>query len=141
MQNVRVLFFLFCLSSLLSCHQAVTPPDAYTTDLVQAKVWFPGHWRLTKMYTMGSGSAVPNVQLIVTDDQQIRLVRDGKQTDLVSYKINETPYDFQLKTTAQPREDNWYLRDPSLRIAPNRLFLDTGMAGDLPGFLFERINP
>lgn len=141
MRYVPILFFCLCLSSLFGCHEAITPPDAYTTNLTQVKAWFPGQWRLVRMHTMGPGSAVPDVQLVVTGNQQITLIRDGKQADSVSYQISESPYGFRLETTAQPREDNWYLRDPSLQIAPNRLFLDTGMASDLPAFTFERINP
>ncbi len=82
---------------------------------------------------------IPNVQLLVNNNR-ITVIQNGKQIDQVNFEIIKMPGYLQLKTKAQPRADNWYVRDPSLQVSRNRLFLDTGVATDLPAFSFERIK-
>lgn len=118
-----------------SCSEAVSP----TTNLNQAKKWFNGKWNLVAVSTMVLNPAVPDVQLVVSG-AQVAVIQDGKQIDKVNFEIVETAYNLQLKTDAQPREDNWYVRNPTLKISKNRMLLDAGMAADGPGFTFERLE-
>lgn len=128
------LLALFLIVST-SCQDTVSPTD----NLNQAQKWIKGKWNLTAVSGMMINPTVPNVQLIVNNDQII-LIQAGKQTDQVNFEIVETDYNLQLKTNAQLREDNWYVRDPALRISKNRMLLDAGMATDGPGFTFERVE-
>ncbi|GAB4019676.1 hypothetical protein [Spirosoma koreense] len=129
----NLIFFLLLVP--MSCQNTVSP----TNDLDQAREWFNGKWNMTAVSSMILNPTVPNVQLIV-DNNQIVVIQDGKQTGLVDFEIMKTAYNLQLITNAQPRAANWYVRNPALQIARNRLFLDAGVAVDGPGFTFERIK-
>ncbi|GAB3790528.1 hypothetical protein GCM10028818_60820 [Spirosoma horti] len=129
--------FVYLLLSILlfNCHNSVSPTDS----LGQANQWINGKWKLTAVSTMIPNPTVPNVQLLIGGNQII-LIQDGKQTDQVNFEIIKTVYDLQLRTSAQPRADNWYIRNPALRLSKNQMFLDAGMANDGPGFNFERAD-
>ena len=142
--------FLLNLSIILltvsaSCRHSIAPEQNdtadynYTDDLNQAQTWFNGQWKLIAVSAMIPNPPVPNVQLVVTSNQ-ITLVRDGKPIDQGHFEIIKTQNYIQLKTTVHPREDNWYIHDSGLRVSRNQLFLDTGMALDLPGYSFERVK-
>lgn len=132
--RISSLLLLMALEAT-SCSDTVSP----TTDVSQAKKWFIGKWSLVAVSSMLPNPPVPNVQLFVSDNQ-VSVVQDGKQIDKVNYEISQTAYDLQLKTDAQPRKDNWYVRNPALRMSKNRMLLDAGMATDGPGFTFERVK-
>lgn len=128
-----ILICLLIAISFLGCHDSVSPTDS----LGQANKWIIGKWRLTSVSAMVLNPKVPDVQLLI-DSKRITLIQDGKQTDHVTFEIIKTAYDLQLRTSVRPRADNWYIRNPALRLSKNQMFLDTGMANDGPGFNFER---
>ena len=142
--SVLILIVLFALG-LLSCHKAAQvdpvayPLKEYTLDLQQAKRWIPGKWKLIKVAAMIPNHTVPNVELII-DENRISLIQDGMQTDQVDYTLVKTAYGLLLKTNAQPRADNWYVRDPSLLINQNRMYFDLGRAQDLPAYEFSKVQ-
>lgn len=115
------------------------PLKFHTQELQQAQLWLPGKWKLVKVIALAPKAPVPKVELII-DENQIRLIKDGVQTDKVGYEIIKTEYALRIKTTTQPREDNWYIRDPALYINENRMFFDLGIASDRGGYEFARIN-
>ena len=135
---------LVLLSILLctGCTNSISPSEDYTTNLEQAKKWFTGKWQLTKAssQTINPNPSIPDVQLIIVGSSQVAVIENGQEMDRVNFQIVETPYNLQLITNAQPRSNNWYVRNPALRISSNKLFLDTGMAVDLPNFEFERVK-
>lgn len=138
------LLLLVMLGALSGCKEKISPAETivnenYTEDLGKAKKWIDGKWNLVAVSAMIPNPAVPDVQLIVSNNQ-ITIVEDRKQIDKVSYEIVQTAYALQLKTTAEPRSDNWYVRDPALQISENKMFLDAGRASDLPAFTFERVK-
>lgn len=136
----NLLFYLLILTLAISgCHDKVLPDGEYTTNLRQANKLFPGTWKLTKVQAQMPNPPVPNVQIIVSGNQ-ITLLKDGKQIDKVDYVIIKTDDYLQLKTNAKPESDNWYLRNPAIKISNNEIFLDTGMAYDAPGFTFEKLK-
>lgn len=115
--------------------------DDYTTDKNQAQQWIIGSWKLTKVVASISDPPIPNIELLITKNGLISVWEGGKQIDQVNYEIVTTPYStLLLKTDAQPRSDNWYVRNPTLQICRGRMFLDTGIALDLPGFEFHRMT-
>jgi len=138
------LLFLIILGTISSCKEKIAPSGAivngnYTENLRTAKKWINGKWNLVAVVASVPNPHVPNVQLIV-NNRQITVIEDGKQIDKVNYEIIQTLYAFQLKTTAKPRSDNWYVRNPALQISENKMFLDLGSASDFPAFTFERIK-
>lgn len=129
----------------LSCNRPEIVDEStcgeYTTDKNQAQQWIVGSWKLTKLVASIPDPPVPNVELVITQTGIISVWEDGKLIDQVTYEITPTPYGtLLLKTDAQPRSDNWYVRNPSLQLCRVRMFLDTGMASDLPGFEFRRLT-
>ena len=135
MKSALANLLLLFLTVFTSCND----PVSLTDNLNQAKKWVNGKWNLTAVSAMVLNPVVPNVQLVVGNNQII-VIQDGKQTDQVNFDIVKTAYTLQLKTNAQPRADNWYVRDPALQISKNRMLLDAGMAIDGPGFTFERVE-
>ncbi|MVM35302.1 hypothetical protein GO755_35095 [Spirosoma sp. HMF4905] len=113
------------------------PKKVYTLDLQQAKLWLPGKWKLVKVYASISNPPVPIVELVINENQ-ISLIQDGIQTDKVDFDIVKTDYGLLIKTNAQPRADNWYVRNPGLYINKNRMFFDLGMAVDGPAYEFTK---
>lgn len=135
-----VLSIMVCvIFSLLSCHQDVDPIKKHTQDVQEAKGWFLGRWKLVEVVVQLPNPTIPNVNLVVNENQ-IELLQDGKRTDLVNYEITSINNGLRITTNAQPRENNWYVRDPSLYINKKRMFLDLGMASDGPGFEFIKEN-
>jgi len=145
MKNMTInLLLLLMLGAISSCKDKVSPAVAsvnenYTSDLGKAKKWIVGSWKLVAVSVMVPNPAVPNVQLVVNNNQ-ITVIEDGKQIDNVSYEIEKTASSMQLKTNAEPRTDNWYVRNPVLQISENKMYLDLGRAADLPAFDFERVK-
>ncbi|GAB2531061.1 hypothetical protein [Spirosoma aerophilum] len=129
---------------IISCHKTdpvdpqAYPLKDYTLDLQQAKRWLPGKWKLIKVSAMIPNPSIPNVELII-DENWIRLIQDGIQTDQVDYTLVKTDFGLLIKTNAQPREDNWYVRDPGLLINQTRMYLDLGRAQDLPAYEFSKV--
>jgi hypothetical protein len=115
------------------------PLKEYTQDLQQATIWLPGKWKLIKVYSMLLNPTVPMVELVI-DENQIRVIQDGIQIDNVDYEIVKTSSSLQIKTNAQPREDNWYVRNPGLYINQNRMYFDLGRAQDGPAYEFKKVN-
>ncbi|GAB3891095.1 hypothetical protein GCM10028803_02560 [Larkinella knui] len=144
MKPVLTKLLLLFLLIAAGCHHTVPPEQndpgdlTYTDDLSQAQQWFEGKWKLTAVTAMVPNPPVPNVQLIVSNNQ-ITVIQEGKQTDRVHFEIIKTTSTFQLKTDAQPREDNWYVRNPGLLVSSNRLFLNTE-GSDPSTFRFKRIE-
>ncbi|GAB2550455.1 hypothetical protein [Spirosoma aerophilum] len=145
MRLIGIQFSLLILVLLAGCHPSVTPEESetadytYTEDLSRLKHGLNGKWTLIDVTAMIPNPAIPNVQLVVANNR-ITVIQDEKQIDQVSFEIIKTQNYLYLKTTAQPGKDNWYVRNPGLRVSSNRLFLDTGMATDLPGYMFKRIE-
>lgn len=131
--------------SVTSCHKTAPidptsdPLKEHTQDLQQARTWLLGKWKLVKVSAMIPNPAVPAVELSI-DENQISLIQGGIQRDKVDYEVVETTYGLLIKTNAQPREDNWYIRNPGLYINENRMFLDLGVATDGPGYEFVKVN-
>lgn len=115
------------------------PLKEHTQYLQQATMWLPGKWKLVKVSAMILNPTVPNVELVI-DSNQISVIQDGIQTDKVDYEIIKTDYGLLLKTNAQPRENNWYVRNPGLYINRKRMFLDLGVAVDGPGYEFNKVS-
>jgi hypothetical protein len=142
--SVLNLLLLLVAFGIISCHnKAEVDPTAYplkeyTLDLQQAKLWLPGKWKLIKVAAMIPNPTIPNVELVI-DEHQIRVIQDGIQIDQVDYATVKTDYGLVIKTNAQPREDNWYVRDPGLYIHQNRMYLDLGRAQDLPAYEFSKV--
>ncbi|WP_461147395.1 hypothetical protein [Spirosoma pulveris] len=115
----------------------------YTLDLQQAKTWLPGKWKLVKQSSMLLDANLPNVELLI-DENQIKVIDEGTQIDKVDYELVKLAYQagpyLQLQTNAQPRENNWYVRNPSLYIKEDRMYFDLGRAQDLPAYEFNRVR-
>ncbi len=145
MKNIVLGFLLLLVLGITSCHKTDQvnptgdPLKEHTQDMRQAKLWLPGKWKLTKVWAMIPNPSVPNVVLEV-DQNQIKLIQNGNQTDQVTYEVIKLNGGLQIKTDAQPREDNWYIRNPSLYINRDRMFFDLGVATDGPGYEFSRLN-
>lgn len=145
MKNVILCLLLLVGFGITSCKETDEvdlpgddPRRVYTQELQQAQLWLPGKWKLVKVSAMVPNPPVPKVELII-DENQIRLIQDDVQTDKVDYEIINDQ-GLLIKTTAQLREDNWYIRNPALYINENRMFFDLGMANDGPGYEFAKIN-
>ena len=89
---------------------------------------------------MLAGAKLPDVKLIVNKYDQIMVIEDGKVIDKVEYELTMSQDAILLKTNAEPRSDNWYVRNPAVRVSGSELFLDAGMASDGPGYKFRRIK-
>ncbi len=89
---------------------------------------------------MLAGAKLPDVKLIIDKNNQITVIENEKQIDKVDYELIKGQYDMLLKTNAEPRSDNWYVRNPSVRISSSEIFLDVGMAYDGPGYKFKRVR-
>ncbi|MGA0555344.1 hypothetical protein ACO2Q8_01750 [Larkinella sp. VNQ87] len=144
MKPVLKSLLLWLLIIVAGCHHAMTPEQdnpgdlTYTDDLSQAQQWFNGRWELIAVTSMIPNPPVPKVQLVVGNNQ-ITVIQEGKQTDQVNFEMIKIATFFQIETNAQPREDNWYIRNPGLQISSNRLFLNTG-GSDPSTFRFRRID-
>ncbi|MBC3785679.1 hypothetical protein [Spirosoma utsteinense] len=121
------------------CHQEVNPIKEHTQDVQQAKKWLLGRWKLVRVSVQLPNPTVPNVELLV-DEHQIELLQDGSRTDQVGYEIISINNGLKITTNAQPRADNWYIRNPSLYINKKRMFFDLGVASDGPGFEFVKVS-
>ncbi|MVM33731.1 hypothetical protein GO755_27080 [Spirosoma sp. HMF4905] len=123
--------------------KSVYPLKDYTLDLPQAKMWLPGKWKLIKQSSMVLNSTLPNVELVIGENQ-ISVIDNGTQADKVDYEVVKLAYQvghyLQITTNAQPREDNWYVRNPVLYINKNRMYIDLGRAQDLPAYEFSKVN-
>jgi hypothetical protein len=149
MKNIILKLLILVAFGITSCNKTdkvdleLDPKDdplkEYTQDLQQAKMWLPGKWKLLKVYAMILNSPVPNVELVI-DENQIRVMQDGIQIDKVDYEIVKTDHGLLIKTNAQPRADNWYVRNPGLFINKNRMYLDLGRALDGPAYEFNKVN-
>ncbi|GAB4036300.1 hypothetical protein [Spirosoma gilvum] len=115
------------------------PLKEYTVDVQEAKAWLPGTWKLIKVYAMISNPAVPNVKLII-NESQIRVLEDGNQIDKVDFELVKGGSSLGINTNAQPREDNWYVRNPGLYMNQKRMYLDLGRAMDGPAYEFYKVN-
>lgn len=133
------LYLLTLTLAISSCHDQGLPDGEYTTNLRQANKLFQGTWKLTKIMAQIPNPPVPNVRIIVSGNQ-ITLFKDSKQIDKVDYAIIKTDDYLQLKTNAKPELDNWYIRNGIIKISNNKIFLDTGMAYDAPGYTFEKVK-
>ncbi|GAB3927799.1 hypothetical protein GCM10028804_33510 [Larkinella terrae] len=126
------------------CRHSVPPEENdpgdlnYTNELSLTQQWFNGKWKLTSVTAMNPTLTVPNVQLVVGNNQII-VIRDEKQTDRVSFELSKIRSGFQLTTDAQPGEDNWYVRNPSLQVSSNRLLLQTA-GSESSTFRFKRME-
>ncbi|WP_266368205.1 hypothetical protein [Tellurirhabdus rosea] len=138
---MRYRFFtvLLIALSLTACNGFLTPDDKYTTSVAKARRWLVGEWKLTKVSAMMPNPPVPNVRLVASEEAII-VFKDGKEIDRVGYELSRKDDYLELKTSAEPKADNWYVRNSTAKVARNRLFLDTGMAFDAPGYEFERIE-
>jgi hypothetical protein len=149
MKNIILKLLILVAFGITSCNKTdkvdleLDPKDdplkEYTQDLQQAKIWLPGKWKLLKVYAMILNPPVPNVELVI-DENQIRVMQDGIQIDKVDYEIVKTDHGLLIKTNAQPRADNWYVRNPGLFINKNRMYLDLGRALDGPAYEFNKVN-
>ncbi|QDK80061.1 hypothetical protein EXU85_16175 [Spirosoma sp. KCTC 42546] len=145
MKNSILSLLLLVALGIISCKKTAEvdptayPLKEYTLDLNQAKAWLPGKWKLIKVSAQILNPTIPNVELVI-DENQINLIQDGIQTDKVDYTTVKTDYGLLIKTNAQPRGDNWYIRDPSLYINKDRMYLDLGRAQDLPAYEFSKVN-
>lgn len=140
MKNSVLGLFVCVAFSLAGCQKGVDPLEEHTQDVQQAKKWLPGRWKLIEVSVQTSTNpGVPNVNLVI-DENQIRLIQNGRQTDEVDYEIVSVSNGLKINTNAQPRSDNWYIRNPSLYINKKRMFFDLGRAMDGPGFEFVKVN-
>ena len=144
MKNIILCLLLLTVFGVTGCKKTTEvdpegdPRRVYTQELQQAQLWLPGKWKLVKVSAMVPNPPVPNVGLVI-GAKQISLIQDGVQTDKVDFEVVKTE-GIMIKTNAQPRGDNWYIRNPVLYINKNRMFLDLGMAQDLPGYEFVKVN-
>ena len=149
MKNIVLSLLLLVPFGIISCKKTAEvdpilyPLKEYTLDLQQAKMWLPGKWKLTKESSMILNTTIPNVEMIINENQ-ISVIQDGIQIDKVDYEIVKLSYQagyyLQIHTNAQPRENNWYVRNPSLYLNKNRMYLDLGRAQDLPAYEFNKMN-
>ncbi|MBD2756686.1 hypothetical protein [Spirosoma validum] len=149
MKNLALSLILLVTWGITGCNKTVRvepeldpkddPLKVYTQDLQQAKMWLPGRWKLLKVYAMIPNPPVPNVELVI-DENHISLMQDGIQTDKVDFEIIKTDHGLWIRTNAQPREDNWYIRNPGLYLNQNRMYFDLGRATDGPAYEFNRVN-
>lgn len=143
---MKTLLCALLTSLLMGCGpQDDTAPNCnvntdYTSDLTSAKRWIIGEWRLTGVTAMSLNPTVGNVRLSFSQKGEVRTIKDDKLTETNRYEIVQTQYALLLKTDAEPRSDNWYVRDPVVRICTGQMFLDGGIANDGPGFTFQRIR-
>lgn len=136
----KLLFNLLLVGSLIGCQkQDVDPRAVYTSDPNQAKALFTGAWKLTRTDSMSGTYTDQDVQLFITGNQA-RTVENGQEIDRVSFTIEQTPFGLYLQTTVQPGRRNWYMQNPKIQINARRMYLDTGMAQDFPGYEFERVR-
>lgn len=145
MKHILLSLLLLVALGIISCNKTTEvdptlyPLKEYTLDLQQAKRWLPGRWKLVKVSLQIPNPTIPNAELVI-DENQISLIQDGVQTDKVDYEIVKAGSGLLLNTSAQPREDNWYIRNPSLYINGSRMYLDLGRAQDLPAYEFNKIE-
>jgi hypothetical protein len=149
MKNTLLCFWLLMASAITGCNKESkidpeldskdNPLKVYTQDLQQAKMWLPGKWKLVKVSAMIPNPSIPNVELLI-EENQISVIEDGMQIDKVKYEIISKDSWLLVKTNAQPREDNWYVRNPGLLINETRMYLDLGRAQDLPGYEFKKVD-
>jgi hypothetical protein len=149
MKNIVLCFWLLIVLGITSCKRSDKvaadidsngdPLKEYTLDLQQAKMWLPGKWKLIKVSAMIPNPPVPNIELIAGENQII-VMQDGIKIDQVDYEVIRTDYSLLIKTNAAPKADNWYVRNPSLYINKNRMYLDLGRAQDMPGYEFKKVN-
>ncbi len=149
MKNIVLCLWVLMAFGITSCHKTAEvdpiidsegdPLKEHTQNPQQARMWLAGKWKLIKVSVMTPNPTVPNVELII-DETQISLVQDGVQSDKVDYEIVKTDYGLLIKTNAQPRADNWYIRNPGLYLNQNRMYLDLGRAQDLPAYEFSKAN-
>ena len=141
MKNIS--WCLGLLSLLSSCSKEIKLPTCdlntnYVKDASLAQKWLVGEWKLVGVTTMLPNPPVENVRLRFTKQGEVAIIRDGKLTDTNRYAIVANPYGLTLKTDAKARVDNWYVRNPALRLCSEKMFLDGGIASDGPGFTFQR---
>lgn len=152
MKNALLSCLLLLVFGIASCHKTTeaepeldpkdNPLKEHTLDLQEAKLWFPGKWKLVKAYTMLPYPTLPKVELVI-DDAQISLLEDGTQIDKVDYEIVKLEYHagyyLKINTNAQRRENNDYVQNPSLYINKNRMYFDLGRAQDGAAYEFKKL--
>lgn len=130
--------FVACSKQELNIDQATC--TTYITDKQQAQQVIVGRWHLTKLIVSIPNPPVPDLDLLIDPDGHITVQENGQLTAQVSYQIEAAPYNtLLLKTDAQPRPDNWFFRNPAVRLCQGQLLLDAGIAQDLPGYEFHRV--
>ena len=112
----------------------------FTSDPAQAAQWIIGQWKLVEVSAMIPNPPVENLRLRFTNDGHVTLIRDDRKTATYAYAINKTSDGLRLKSSDESSADNCYVRNASLRICADGLFLDCGMALDLPGYRFQRFQ-
>ncbi len=138
MKNL-LLYLLILTITVSSCRDKTLPDGEYTTNLRQAQKWVIGTWKLTNAVYQVPNMTIPNVKMTISGNK-ISLLQDGKQIDNVDFEIIKTDHTLQLKTNAQPRQDNAYLRNLDIQIANNKMFLYMYNIADGPEYTFERIK-
>lgn len=151
MKYVSILFLL--LVGATGCGDKVAPEERVTTSILQAKEWIDGKWGLVgisggyREYVSvepGPKPPAPNpkessLQLIISNGR-MTVIDKGKPTIQVNFEITPTSYGLRFKTNAPPEVGRWYLLDSDMKLSRNKLFLDTGIAHDLLGYHFERVE-
>lgn len=138
MKNV-LLYVLLLMIGISSCRDKVTPDGEYATNVKEAQKWIFGTWKLTKVEVQIPDPTVPNVQMIISENK-ISLLQDGKQIDNVDFEIIKTDNSLQLKTNAQPRQDNVYLRNLDIQLSNSKMFLYIYNVADGPGYTFKKVK-
>lgn len=142
---MKTLIFMFLTGLVMTCNkQGITTTcnanTDYTKDADQARKWIVGDWKLVRVTTMIPNPTVDNVVLKFSDTGQISISKDDKLKATHTYQIADVQGNLILKTDAEPTGENWYVRNPMVRICSSELFLDGGIAYDGPGYTFQRIR-
>jgi len=147
MKYVSILFLL--LLGATGCRDKVAPDERVATSIQQADAWIDGKWGLVGISGYVSVQPDPKppapksedagLQLIISNGRMTVLDK-GKPTIHVNFEITPTSYGLRFKTNAPPEVGRWYLLDSDLKLSRNKLYLDTGISHDSPGYAFERIE-
>lgn len=140
---VIVLALMACLAGCSELDTTKASCDVntnYTANANEAKHWIVGEWKLVAVTAMVLNPPVENLRLVFSTNRDVTIIRDDKPIETVQYEVLSIQNQLFLKTPAEPRADNWYVRSPALRICSDELFLDGGIAMDGPGYKFRRVK-
>lgn len=137
-----ILCYAFIVINTTACQSSVDP-DAYTTELSEARRWIIGEWKLEGLLTMSSNTFVPNLKVIFDRTGQMTIIENGKQMDKVMFVIVEDTHNNMLlepvvSSSRTPSE--WYQVRSILKVSKIQLYLYVNPSSDSPIYTFKRIR-